>query len=706
MLGGKIRGALVLMSAVAQAATNAPTRAEAEAPEIVVSATRLDREINAIPAAVYRLNAAAAVTRQAVRTTPDMLTGIPSAMVQKTAYGQGSPFLRGFTGFRTLCLVDGIRLNNSVFRDGPNQYWNTVDPLSIRDYELVMGPGSVLYGSDAIGGTLNALPIEPPEYSGESTWERRLYYRGATADRSNVGRLQLGGRLNEQLGFVGGLSLKDFGDLRGGKDVGLQDNTGYDEWDWDLRGDYHFAKDTVLTLAHQTVNQRDAWRTHRTIYGLDWAGLKHGDDKSLYYDQHRALTYLKLQSRDLGGPVNGVVATVSRQVQSEDVYRIKKDDKSEQQGFDVTTWGATLQLDSDTRIGHWVYGVEYYRDNVVSYARKYKASGKLDSVEIQGPVADDATYDTVGAYIEDAVKLFGDRLEVVPGVRYTYAKADAGRVKDPLTGAATSTEGSWHAVVGSLRALHPLTEDRKHVVFAGVAQGFRAPNLSDLTRLDIARSTEIETPVSDLDPERYVSYEVGLKSRAGRFTTQVSYYYTTIEDMIVRAPTGRQIDGLSEVTKKNSGHGFVQGVELTENINMGRGFSTWVTAAWMDGQVEAYPKSTTQEERDYISRLMPPTAQAGLRWREEAGRYRVEFVSDLAAKADKLSADDVRDTQRIPPGGTPGYAVFHARVGAALVKNLDVVLSLENLFDEDYRIHGSGVNEPGRNLVLTAAYTF
>jgi hemoglobin/transferrin/lactoferrin receptor protein len=689
--------------AQAQAVTN---KTENVAPEIVVSATRSARELNSVPNTAYYLNATEEVVHQAVRTTPDMLAGIPSAFVQKTSYGQGSPYLRGFTGFRTLCLVDGIRLNNSVFRDGPNQYWNTVDPLSIRAYELVMGPGSVLYGSDAVGGTLNALPVQPPDYAGAPTWERRLYYRGATVDRSNIGRLQLGGRLDEHLGFVGGVSLKDFGDVRGGKAVGLQEHTGYEELDWDLRADYHFTKDATLTLAHQTVRQEDTWRTHRTVYGITWDGLKRGDDKSLSYDQHRDLTYLKFQSKDLSGPIDGLEATVSRQVQSEDIYRIKKDDKGEQQGFDVTTWGATLQLQSDTQIGEWVYGAEYYRDSVVSYGRKYKANGQLDSVEVQGPVADDAAYHTLGAFVEDTLKLFGGQLDVVPGVRYTYAKVEANRVKEPLTGKATSTEGNWNAAVGSLRLLHPLTEDRKHVVFVGVSQGFRAPNLSDLTRLDIARSTELETPVSDLDPERFVSYEIGIKSRAERLTTQASYYYTTIEDMIVRAPTGRKIDGLDEVTKKNSGHGFVQGVELTETLKLGREWSTWVSAAWMEGQVDAYPNSTTQEERGYLGRLMPPTAEIGLRWRQESGRYWGELVGDMAAKADKLSADDARDTQRIPPGGTPGYAVFHARVGTTVVENLDLTLALENIFDKDYRIHGSGVNEPGRNLVVTAAYSF
>jgi len=103
---------------------------------------------------------------------------------------------------------------------------------------------------------------------------------------------------------------------------------------------------------------------------------------------------------------------------------------------------------------------------------------------------------------------------------------------------------------------------------------------------------------------------------------------------------------------------------------------------------------------------MPPTAEFGLRWQQESGRYWCELVTDMAAKADKLSADDVRDTQRIPPDGTPGYAVVHARVGTTVFKNLDLTVALENIFDKDYRIHGSGVNEPGRNLVVTAAYSF
>ena len=131
-------------------------------PEVVVTAMRTETALADVPYMGYVVGSAAQ-QETAPRTTPDALAGLPSVMVQKTSYGQGSPYLRGFTGFRTLMLVDGIRLNNSVFRDGPNQYWNTVDPWAVDRYEVVMGPASVLYGSDAVGGAVNAIGTAPPK---------------------------------------------------------------------------------------------------------------------------------------------------------------------------------------------------------------------------------------------------------------------------------------------------------------------------------------------------------------------------------------------------------------------------------------------------------------------------------------------------------------------------------------------------------------
>jgi iron complex outermembrane receptor protein/hemoglobin/transferrin/lactoferrin receptor protein len=95
--------------------------------------------------------------QNAPRSTPEALMGLPGVWVQKTNHGGGSPFIRGLTGQQTLILIDGIRLNNATFRSGPNQYFNTIDPQSIAQIEVLRGSGSVQYGSDALGGVVHVL---------------------------------------------------------------------------------------------------------------------------------------------------------------------------------------------------------------------------------------------------------------------------------------------------------------------------------------------------------------------------------------------------------------------------------------------------------------------------------------------------------------------------------------------------------------------
>jgi hemoglobin/transferrin/lactoferrin receptor protein len=97
-------------------------------------------------------------------------------------------------------------------------------------------------------------------------------------------------------------------------------------------------------------------------------------------------------------------------------------------------------------------------------------------------------------------------------------------------------------------------------------------------------------------------------------------------------------------------------------------------------------------------------AQAGLRW--DDGRTWAELLTIVANDADRLNTRDQGDTSRIPPGGTPGYAVLHARAGTRIGRHVDLLVGLDNVFDEDYRIHGSGQNMPGRNLIVSLAASF
>jgi len=699
----------------AQALTNAtgnplPPRADTdrstELPTMVVTATRTEEEPFLLPYSVSAVGPRD-FERMLPRTTPEALRELPSVMLQKTSHGQGSPYLRGFTGFRTLMLIDGIRLNNSTFRDGPNQYWGTIDALSLDRMEVVRGPSSVMYGSDAIGGTVNAISKGRKDYQQGFDWNGGLFYRFASAEDSHVGRPEVSAQFDERIGVHVGGSIKRFGDLRGGSGVGGQPRTGYDEWDLDAKVEYRLAPDSRLVYGHQTVRLDDAWRTHSTVYGVLWSGTTRGDDQTRVFDQARDLDYIQYHGVNLPGFAQEVHVSLSHHYQGEEEDRIRKAGNRQVQAVDVNTLGLSLQLQSPSPVGRWVYGAEYYRDWVNSSYRGYDSAGNLTTVRYQGPVADDATYDLVGVFVEDHLPLVEDHLELTLGGRFTYAALDADKVMDPYSGALMSMEDSWDNVVGNVRLSYQPGETKHWTLYAGAAQGFRAPNLSDLTRFDIARTDEQEVPAFGLKPETFLSPEVGVKLEYERFSAEAAYFYTFMDDIIVRVPTGATTsDGDLIVNKENSGAGYVHGVELAGSVKLHRDWTLWANFTWMRGELDSPVVAGGADHTEPVSRLMPTTVNAGLRWNDPKGRFWAELAATVAEKQNRLASNDIRDTERIPKGGTPSYAVCHLRAGWNPCRYASISAALENITNQDYRIHGSGVNEPGCGIVLTAELKF
>ena len=199
--------------------------------EVVVTAQRTATNRFSTPEAISVLSAKNMQQLQA-RTTPEALVSMTGVFIQKTNHGGGSPFVRGLTGNQTLQLIDGIRLNNATFRYGPNQYFNTIDPLSIERIEVLRGSGSVQYGSDALGGTIQIF-TKNPEFSSEKTWNGRLLGRIMTQGMEQTGRGELGFS-NKKIAITGGLTYRNFGDLVGGDTTGKQSPSGYKELDFDV----------------------------------------------------------------------------------------------------------------------------------------------------------------------------------------------------------------------------------------------------------------------------------------------------------------------------------------------------------------------------------------------------------------------------------------------------------------------------------------
>lgn len=183
-------------------------------PTTVVKATRETEEWIEKPYSITVVGADD-LSRRFARTTPQALLGVPGTSVQETGPGQGSPYLRGFTGYQTLMRIDGIRLNNSVFRSGPNQYWGTVDAYSIDRLEVVRGPSSVLFGSDAIGGTVNVVTRRPYGWGEGFQHSESLYYRFTSADQADVIRGEISTTWDDTTGVLIGADGKWFDDVSG-----------------------------------------------------------------------------------------------------------------------------------------------------------------------------------------------------------------------------------------------------------------------------------------------------------------------------------------------------------------------------------------------------------------------------------------------------------------------------------------------------------
>ena len=325
---------------------------------VTITAQRQARPAFEVPEAVSIVSQQY-LERHVSRSMAESLIGVPGVWMQKTNHGGGSPFVRGFTGNQTLLLLDGIRLNNSTYRYGPNQYFNTIDVLNVRQIEAVRGTGSVLYGSDALGGAIQVF-TKTPKFS-EDGWEThgRLLGRMITQDMEYGGRGELQ-MANDRIAIMGGFSLRDFGELIAGKNLGEQAPSAYDEIGGDFKMLVKTGKEGILTLAYNGLFQSEVGRYDQVA--------QRGYQTYMFDPQERQMAYTRWQT----GTANPLFETITTTVSWQSSYegRIKQREESttvENEIDEVNTIGAVLEVASSFK-PKWtaVSGLEFYRDVVNS----------------------------------------------------------------------------------------------------------------------------------------------------------------------------------------------------------------------------------------------------------------------------------------------------------------------------------------------------
>jgi hemoglobin/transferrin/lactoferrin receptor protein len=684
---------------------------------LVVTAERSASPISETPYSASSLDAAF-IRDNTRRTLPDALQYTPGVLVQKTAYGQGSPFIRGFTGRQNLLLMDGVRLNNSTFRSGPVQYWNTVDSLAIDHLELIKSQGSVLYGSDAIGGTLNAFgkssrfrDADPDQaYLGGST----SYEFRSNGQGSHIGRLETDTGIGGKFGILLGLSAKDFGDIKDSA-VGRMHNTGYPEQDFDLRLDWALTSESTLTLAHYFVNQNDVSRWHRTLDNPGWSHDAHiaapGKWSADTFDQQRSLTYLRYAGQNplANAAIERWNVTLSYQASDDSEWQNRLDSNNRPPTGDsrpirdaaihTETVGLDLTLESKLGPGALVYGLDFYHDNVNSagYQTNLAGSNRRESL----PIGDDSSYDLFGVFSQYAWQAL-EPLEITGGARYTHADASVGRFYNSANIQQPGQSQAWDSVVGSLRGLYHLNPCWG--IFGGISQAFRAPNLDDLSGNASARAGNDSLGSATLDAEKFLTYELGLKQTTPDLSMSLAAFYTDARDLIVPVPVSRTS---STTVATNASDGYIYGFELDGSWRIHPQWTLSGFAAWQDGRTNSPDYIGGPVQNKPNTRQLPLTGSLALRWSAAAKNYWVEGRVLAATTEDRITAaDQAADNQRIPTGGTPGYIVCSLHAGWQVNEHLDLSGGIENLTDVAYRSHGSGQNEPGLNAIMGAKVTW
>lgn len=675
----------IITFAAALAPTATAWAEETELEEVVVTAERSPQNLTDTARAVETVGERQILDRIG-RSVPESLRQVAGVSVQRTNLGGGSPFIRGLVGNQVLILVDGIRLNNSTARGGPNQYLNTIDPLFVERIEVVRGPGSVLYGSDALGGTINVITRRRTNFDDVVGIDGRLMSRATTAEREITNHLDLEANGGGLVGLTFSGNFRQFGDVDPGGSQPLQARYGYEEQDFAGNVDFHLKSNLVWQFSAQHVNLDNV-----PNYDPD-------NPKNRFEPQRRDMFYSRLLWTDIATGLDAVSAFASYHQQLEGREKIKADDLTlETRDLDVVhTYAGGLQLESG--VGDWlsfIYGGEVYRDFVAS-DRKTRRTDGSDEQDVESQFPDASTYLSAAGYFEVRFTPW-KWLKLVPGARYSHF-APFAQIDDPSLGEITIDdpfgEVTW--------AVHSLWKPHTaHGIVLGASRGFRAPSLDELTKLG-SEDGRYDVPNPDLEPEQMTQYEVGYRVNYSRVSGSAFAYYSDIANLITRKPTaynGQRYIGEDQVNRnENVGEATIWGSELQLRIVM-------LPDVLRGGLAGAYTWGQNETDDEPIRRIPPPTGNAYLRafWPSQLAWF--EVAGDFAGKQERLSQGD-KDDGRIGPDGTDGFGVMNLRSGFLAGDFFELQFAVENVFDEPYKTHGSGLLEPGRNFKAQLSYVF
>ena len=695
-----------------------------EANTIVISGTRSREKESKLPQSITTATSAQIRDREPLLPI-DALRDQPGVFVQKTGQGGGTPIVRGLMGNRVLYLIDGIRINNGATYAGPNPYFNQVDLGAVDQIEILKGPGSVQYGSDAIGGVVNTRTKTLDLFPEKAEYGGMVSEHFSTADHGKYGHTEVYGA-SDRVNVLMGLTYAGSSDYKGGGTEGVLQNTSFDSYGLLGKVQYKIDGGHVLTLGYLEDTQ-----TNVTRYDQSARNPLSGAPRFFTPSADRKIVYLRDMIKNQGGLITQIEPYLYGQqfvtysdVNSESTTAITKTQTYQNQ----TAGGGGVQavtpaFNQSLKI---VYGIDN-RQEVLHNDKKAYAKGTTTpfATTLSQPTGNtpDGTYD-----VNDVFTMLdwspADSLRFTAGMRYETSqlksKPDALDVSSGFTVDDLRINKTWDAVTWGVGGIYwPVPG---FGLATEVSTGYRAPTFSDA--LSFGPFTQgVNTPSPGISPEQSLTWEVGPRVETSDVSLRVAWYRTWLRDLIGGQPTGGYVDlnsngkqdpGEAAYQNHNSGKAWLNGVDSSVEWRFQKYSRLFGTFNWTDGRDESANAP--------LSQLPPTFGTLGARYRYSPQTFWVEAFTRVVAEQKKINptfytdpAEATHPAQTYPATDNPplrrdyslpGYTTYHVRAGIPMGDKATIFMAGDNLANIRYRETWSRQDSPGISLTIGSEARF
>ena len=656
-----------------------------------------------------------------------MLQNSGQVLVQKSQGGGGSPIMRGFEANKLLMVVDGVRMNNAIYRSGHLQNSITIDPSILSKTEVIFGPSSVLYGSDALGGVIH-FHTANPKLADSTKWVNATNYSTFYNSNNNSTSTNINYSIGQKKwGLLTSLSYSKFKDSK----MGQNRLHGYS--DWGLQTNYVKTIDGVDSMftnsnpSNQTgigYSQTDVLSKliFKPSNALDFAlnfqysnssNVNRYDKLSEYSDdvlkyaewyygpQKRLLTSLKTHFESNSKWMNSGNIILSYQNVKEDrISRKFNDTETEFQleNVDVFALNADFNkiIDSSKML---YYGLEVQHNIVASTAFLTDQNTNQKSPSQSRYPTDGSQYLSSGIYLGYKQQL-NEKAVFTTGARISYLYAhsnftDTTFIKLPFE----EVKISGGAPSGNVGLV--FQPDGRSIVKTSVSSAYRSPNVDDYGKVFEKKGNTV-VPTNELKPEYAINAELSAERIFGknRFTTGASIYYTYLFNAIVRA--NHSLNNQDSIlyngeitniqTNINTDRAQIYGISLFANFKL-------VKNLYLKGTYN-YTKGLDLSNNSPLAHIAPQFGKIELEYKNSKFNTALYSYYNLRKKHTDYGGDSDNLDEAIDDYGTPAWATANFRFAYTGFNNFTLQFSATNLMDIHYRQFSSAISAPGRSFMF------